>query len=66
MAAMNSFEYRVLSGASANSLEEQVVDLVRDGFIPQGGVSVFTYLDPRTKEFNTLFSQAMVRVKSNA
>ena len=35
-----AFEYRVLSGASAKSLEEQVVDLSRDGFEPIGGVSV--------------------------
>jgi len=39
-----NFEYRVLSGASARSLEEQVVDLcANDGFIPQGGVAVTVY-----------------------
>ena len=33
-------EYRVLSGASAKSLEEQVVDLMSEGYQLQGGVSV--------------------------
>lgn len=32
--------YRVLSGASAKSLEDQVVDLMQDGYEPIGGVSV--------------------------
>jgi len=31
--------YRVLSGASAKSLEEQVVDLMSEGYVPIGGVS---------------------------
>lgn len=63
-------EFRVLSGASANSLEEQVVDLMtNEGFIPQGGVAV-TYMGrveldgPDDMIAELLYSQAMVKVKA--
>lgn len=70
-----NFEYRVLSGASAQSLEEQVIDLcANEGFIPQGGVAVTVYsigfkpsgipgddLKP-TSEY--IYSQAVVKVSA--
>lgn len=66
-------EYRVLSGASAKSLEEQVVDLVKDGFVPQGGVAVTifgtrlreSYLkgNGMVQESEVLYSQAMIKLK---
>lgn len=49
--------YRVLSGASARSLEAQVIDLARDGYLPQGGVNVSSL-----KDGSILFSQAMVQI----
>lgn len=66
-------EYRVLSGASAKSLEEQVTDLANnDGYIPQGGVTV-TFRSTGMVESaligngmiqtgEILFSQAMVKI----
>ncbi len=63
-------EYRVLSGASAKSLEEQVVDLAKEGYIPQGGV-VTCYIGSQlfvgdghedAQAETILFSQAMVKV----
>lgn len=65
-----NFEYRVLSGASARSLEEQVIDLcVNEGFIPQGGVAV-TYMgrlkvnDPDDTIAEILYTQAVVKVSA--
>lgn len=49
--------YRVLSGSSAKSLEEQVEDLANEGYIPQGGVTITIMQDG-----TTLWSQAVVRV----
>lgn len=65
-------EYRVLNGASTQSIEEQVKDLCdNDGFMPQGGVAV-TVLGQRMHEDATLnggiiesevlYTQAMVKV----
>jgi hypothetical protein len=66
------FDYRVLSGASAASLEEQVIDLSKEGYSPQGGVdvSIFgtrlreSYLRGKgmVQETDILFSQAMIKV----
>lgn len=62
-------EYRVLNGATANSLEEQVVDLMTDGFIPQGGVAV-SVLEKQEKPngggyyTEWLYTQAMVKVRA--
>lgn len=65
-----NFEYRILSGASARSLEEQVIDLcVNEGFIPQGGVAV-TYMgkvkvnSPDETIAEILYSQAVVKVSA--
>ena len=65
-------EYRVLSGATAKSLEEQVIDLAQEGFVPQGGVSVSEcgsqYVESALvgngpiKQVALLFSQAMVKL----
>lgn len=60
-------DYRILSGASARSLEEQVNDLCNDGYMPQGGVTTSyvgsTVLEESdTKPEMVLFSQAMVLV----
>jgi hypothetical protein len=66
-------EYRVLSGASAKSLEEQVADLANnDGYIPQGGVSVYFRSTGMVESAligngmiqtgEILFSQAMVKI----
>lgn len=65
-------EYRVLSGASAKSLEEQVVDLMSEGYVPQGGLVmavIGTHLHESALRGNgmlsqneLLFSQAMVKV----
>jgi hypothetical protein len=50
-------KYRVLSGANANSLEKQVIDLSKDGYVPQGGIHIASLSDG-----SILFSQAMVKV----
>lgn len=63
--------YRVLSGASASSLEEQVNDLCNDGYMPQGGVIAAYIASPlyvgegheQAKPETILFSQAMVKVE---
>lgn len=62
-------KYRVLSGASASSLEEQVEDLLKEGWKLQGGVStdtMITGVQPSALRgggniniTQTLFSQAM-------
>lgn len=62
-------KYRVLSGASASSLEEQVEDLLKEGWKLQGGVSTDTMIagvQPSALRgggniniTQTLFSQAM-------
>lgn len=49
--------YRVLSGASAKDLEDQVADLCKEGYIPQGGVEITTY-----KDGSVSWSQAVARV----
>jgi len=70
-----NFEYRVLSGASAQSLEEQVIDLcANEGFIPQGGVAVTEagsqYVESMLKgsgpikQVALLYSQAVVKVSA--
>jgi len=70
-----NFEYRVLSGASAQSLEEQVIDLcANEGFIPQGGVAVTVYSIAYKPGINTgdgvmptseyIYSQAVVKVSA--
>lgn len=64
-------EYRVLSGASAKSLEEQVNDLCTDGYMPQGGVVTAYVASPlfvgegheEVQPETILFSQAMVKVE---
>lgn len=66
-------EYRILRGATAQSLEEQVNDLCNnDGFMPQGGASVLsvgTRISESAlrgggmiQENEILFTQAMVKV----
>ncbi len=64
-------EYRVLSGASAKSLQDQVIDLASDGYIPQGGVSVVVFPtrlvesaligNGMIQQSDVLYSQAMVK-----
>lgn len=64
-------EYRVLSGASAASLEEQVNDLCKDGYMPQGGVAASYIGTPlfigdgheQAQPETILFTQAMVKVE---
>lgn len=60
-------DYRVLSGASVKSLEEQVMDLAREGYIPQGGLAIAYATGTSNLVGNgiisaPLFSQAMVLV----
>ena len=68
-------EYRIISGASAKSLEEQVNDLLQEGWQLQGGVSITT-AGSRTVEsylrgggtinqIEILFSQAMIGVHND-
>ena len=59
-------EYRVLSGAGAKSLEEQVVDLMSEGFEPIGGVTSAyavgqSSLVGEGMVGQFLFSQAMIK-----
>lgn len=61
-------EYRVLAGATVQSLEEQVKDLCdNDGFMPQGGVAVAVLHDQPANGgelflSGPLYTQAMVKV----
>lgn len=63
--------YRVLSGSSAKSLEDQVIDLIlNDGYSLQGGVSVGYAMGESSLKGGgiisaPLFSQAMVLYESN-
>lgn len=61
-------EYRVLSGSSAKSLEDQVNDLCNDGYMPQGGVSIaYAVGESSLRGGGTIsapvYTQAMVKVE---
>jgi hypothetical protein len=61
-------DYRVLAGATAQSLEEQVNDLCNDGYMPQGGVAVAVLKDQPANDGEVylsgpLYTQAMVKVE---
>lgn len=63
--------YRVLSGASAKSLEEQVTDLMSEGYVPIGGATVVEAGsrmiesalrgNGMIRQVELLFSQAMLK-----
>lgn len=50
-----TFEYRIVSETNAYDLAKSVTGLIRDGWKPQGGVSVFT------AGFREYFFQAVVK-----
>ncbi len=57
-------EYQVAGTTGLTELEEQVGDLIADGWKCQGGVSATAYHREGTDENTTWFYQAMTREES--
>lgn len=56
-------EYCILSSEYADELTRLVNDKIRDGWTPQGGVSVHTFHDTGTSIIYFRYHQAMTRPK---
>ena len=55
-------EYRVIQSNSLKTFEENVNNAIKDGWTPQGGVFISTYIDDGNSQItDSIYSQAVIK-----
>lgn len=57
---MKITDYKIISEDTANDLEKQVKELIKNGWMPIGGVNTSIFTDNNKMEHSTI-SQAMIK-----